>query len=542
MDALFAYSLVPVIAAGLLLAFTALLRGRNARGLAAFCLALAVWALDLFLLQIPATEHIAGRLAAIGAFNAAGFLHAAYDLTHQRRYGLVVFAYLSAVAMTLLGVVDPDLLYGPRAMSQGPLFWPAMGLAIVAMGIPLYTLVRSYRTATGEARTSMRQLFIAGVLVYAGGMGQALLLTWGLLLPLGLYGVLAGLMVLANVVRAHEPAPDRRLLERSLLYSALTALLSAGFLFGVMSLMTASSAPLLNGYRAGAFFLLVMAALAFEPVRQTAQGWLGRRFLPDKTDAATLARALGAQEARADQASRLAELGQFTSAVAHEVRNPLGVLAAHVRVLEKQGADGDTLASMREQIDRAARFLDELLRYGRPRPLELRWVDLGATLELAYSSAKQARGLAEPSLELSMPPGQAPLIEADQAQLTQCFIVLFDNALLALEGTGAARIRAAVEPVGSGEVRVVIEDSGPGLPEALLPRLFQPFVTGRKREGAAGGTGLGLAIARGIVERHGGTLRASRSEALGGARFELRVPRTQAVLAAAQAPKNEEAR
>jgi signal transduction histidine kinase len=78
-------------------------------------------------------------------------------------------------------------------------------------------------------------------------------------------------------------------------------------------------------------------------------------------------------------------------------------------------------------------------------------------------------------------------------------------------------------------VRVVVEDNGPGIPDSIRERLFQPFVTGRGRESARPGTGLGLAIARGIAERHHGKLSAGRSE-LGGARFELELPRSQPVL------------
>jgi signal transduction histidine kinase len=81
-------------------------------------------------------------------------------------------------------------------------------------------------------------------------------------------------------------------------------------------------------------------------------------------------------------------------------------------------------------------------------------------------------------------------------------------------------------------VRVVVEDNGPGIAPELLPRLFQPFVTGRKREGPRPGTGLGLAIARGIVERHGGRISAGRAEA-GGARFDVELPQAQTVMAVA---------
>ena len=110
-------------------------------------------------------------------------------------------------------------------------------------------------------------------------------------------------------------------------------------------------------------------------------------------------------------------------------------------------------------------------------------------------------------------------------------MILFDNALLALAGAAAHRLRIESH-LREDRVVVSIEDSGPGIAADLLPRLFQPFVTGRKRGEPRAGTGLGLAIARGIVERHRGAIRVGRS-ALGGARFELELPRVQPVLAAA---------
>ncbi len=531
MGPLFAYSLVPVFSVALLLFFTAALRAREARGLALYCLSLAAWSGALLLICLPRFSWVGERFAAIGAFTAAGFLHAAYDVTKQRSYRLVVLAYTAALAITALGVFSPNILYGPLAMKRGPLFWPAMALAVAAMTVPLLHLARAYRQAPPERRPLLRELGIAGVLAYSGGIGNALLLSSGRALPFGMYLALGALLLLARLIGAHQAESDKRLMDRSLLYSALAAVLSAGFLFGVLTLMAGTGEPFLREFRLGALFLLVLAALAFEPVRQQLQEWLGRRLLKGRTAASELAEALVAQEARADQSARLAELGQFTAAVAHEVRNPLGVLGAHLKLLERRGVDADTVGAMREQIERASHFVDELLRYGRPRPLELRRVDPHATVALAYSTARQGLGALAPEVTFEEPSGEGLEVEADQAQLSQAFVILFENALLALRDVPTPRLRVSCAREGE-HLHVRVEDSGPGIPPELLPRLFQPFVTGRKREGPRPGTGLGLAIARGIVERHGGRISAGRSE-LGGARFELVLPCLQRTLAVA---------
>ncbi|MFP2926491.1 hypothetical protein ACLESO_14970 [Pyxidicoccus sp. 3LG] len=126
-----------------------------------------------------------------------------------------------------------------------------------------------------RAPALLRSLGIAGALAYTGSIGNALLLSSGYALPFGMYLVLAALLVLVHVINAHQPPADRRLLERSLVYSAMAAVLSAGFLFGVLTLLAGSGQPFLAEYRVGAFFLLALAALAFEPVRQGTPGVAG---------------------------------------------------------------------------------------------------------------------------------------------------------------------------------------------------------------------------------------------------------------------------
>ena len=521
MRALYPYSLLPVLSVALLLAFTSARLGRRTLGLTLYCAAVATWTGMLTLIFVPAAADIAERFAAVGAFIAATFLHAAYDLMGQRNRPLLAFAYSVAALLTLAGALSPGLLYGPRAMVAGPLFWPSMALAISAAVFPLLQLWRAYRRADPSLQPNLRRLGLAGALAYVGGMANATLLAHGQPQPIGMFLVLASLLILASVIREHEGRAERRLLERSLLYSALAALLSAGFLFGVMSLIDTGRAE----FGASALFLLFLAALAFEPLRQELQRGLTRIVHKDRAPATEVARALEAQEVLAEQRKRLAEIGALTAAVAHEVRNPLGVLSAHLTQLSRRGADAETVADMKEQIARAARFVDDLLAYGRPRAFELRSVDLTAAAALAVSSARQGAGFDAAAVDVD---GDPVRVEADQAQLLQALVVLIDNALLAVEGRHPQTVRVRVGGTEEG-AEITVEDDGPGIPETIQARLYTPFVSSRKREGPRPGTGLGLAIARGIIERHGGTIAADRGP-LGGARFTVRLPRVQAML------------
>ncbi len=534
MTELYAYSLLPVVAISLLLFFTVALRQRGPWGMAAYCGAIAVWSLSLLASFSPseAMTEFGLRFSAVGAFVVAGYLHAAYDLTDQHDYRLVWFAYAVAAVISLAGTAFPGLLYDPVSLAAGPLFWPSMGLAVVASSVPLWHLATAYRDADDDQKRPLRMLFAAGFVGYLGAWSNATMLAYDIVLPYGLFLVLGSLLILGTLVQTMQTMANQKLFERSLLYSALTALLSAGFLFGALVFLAEPTGPMLRDYGVGALFLFCMAALAFEPVRQHIQEIIGRQIATDHVQATEIADELVEQEERADQAERLAELGTFTSAIAHEVRNPLGVIAAQLSVLARRDVDEAILDEMRHQIDRASEFLDDLLRYGRPRSLELRMIDLDATIGLAVSSATGAMGdevCDGVDIETDVEP--APLnIEADQGQLLQVLVILVENALLAVEDHddgGSVRLRA--RKLGGDEVRITVADNGLGIEEAVADTLFEPFVTTRKREVDSHGTGLGLAIARSIVERHGGTIDVGCGDE-GGAQFEIRLPTDQDVL------------
>ncbi|MFU8806704.1 MAG: sensor histidine kinase, partial [Bradymonadaceae bacterium] len=304
----------------------------------------------------------------------------------------------------------------------------------------------------------------------------------------------------------------------------------------ILLFMSDTAEPLLTEYRLSVLFLLCMAALAIQPIRQHAQEVIGRSIFKGHAHSSELAEALARQEERAHQSERLAELGTFTSAIAHEVRNPLGVISAYLAVLERQDVDEETLTEMRDQISRASQFIDDLLDYGRPRPLELRMIPIEDTIDLAISSATAGLGDLAPNDVVwtrDIDTGSLSL-EADQAQLLQVLVILFENALLAIRESDHKEVRVHCELSGAQKVTVLVEDSGPGLATAIAARLFEPFVTSRKRGETRRGTGLGLAIARGIVGRHEGTISTCESS-LGGAAFIIELPRHQNVLAAATA-------
>ncbi|MCB9744517.1 MAG: HAMP domain-containing histidine kinase [Alphaproteobacteria bacterium] len=519
----FVPSLLPILLGAALLAAQSWRWGR--RGLAAYCLGLVGWAASLLLTARPATVVLGERLLMLGFFVPAGFLHAALEdmavergrAIEDRERRVLTAYYLGAVVLTALGLLPMGLFLRAGGTAPGPLWLPMFLLAGSLSAYPLGLLWRELGQAEGARLQRLRYLLLAGALNMVGGGVNILLTMTNNAYPAGLYMVLSSLGLLAWVVNASRLPDFERFVDASLRYSLVAALLSTAFLVMAMA-MIHSAAPGGSAYSWGALFLLFLVLLVGQPLMFWARGQLAASFFAGKGDVAGMARALAESEARAEHAERLAEIGALASAVAHEVRNPLGVITACVALLERQGADAGTLAEVRAQVERAAHFADDLLDYGRPSPLSLRPVDLAGAAEMACGELRQALPL-EPMPRFEVE-GEASPVQGDLGQLIRVIGILVENAALA----GAKRVRVRVSPEGEG-ARVEVEDDGPGVPEALADRVLEPFVTGRSRDAARPGTGLGLAIARGVAERHHGSLEyLGHSKDMGGAHFSLSLP------------------
>nr|WP_305123309.1 HAMP domain-containing sensor histidine kinase [Roseomonas sp. GC11] len=203
-------------------------------------------------------------------------------------------------------------------------------------------------------------------------------------------------------------------------------------------------------------------------------------------EAARLDRAaeLARQAREQAQAARLAELGALAATVAHDIRNPLNIIA-----MAAATAPPAARAEIREQIARITRLSADLLDYARPWRVEPIPMDL----------ADLARAAVQGEFPVRFGPGlDAPLpVRADPGRLRQALGNLLDNARAA---PGATCALLDAEEAADGALRLLVADDGQGVPAELRDRLFQPFVSR-----TPGGTGLGLAIAAKVMEAHGGT-------------------------------------
>ena len=214
------------------------------------------------------------------------------------------------------------------------------------------------------------------------------------------------------------------------------------------------------------------------------------------------------------RSERLAGIGRLAAGVAHEVGNPVSALIGYAGLMRERLAHGKDVQGYAERIEREASRIDRILRdlldLARP-PTRLQALDLRRAVDFARTSVAPQH--ASVALENSVPPG-LPQVLGEEHYLAQLFVNLLANAARA----GASRIRISAQAVDSAVI-VLVEDDGSGIPAAVLPRLFEPFVT----TAAPGeGSGLGLALCHATMERFGGAIAARNREGAPGAVFELR--------------------
>lgn len=242
--------------------------------------------------------------------------------------------------------------------------------------------------------------------------------------------------------------------------------------------------------------------------------------------------ALVEQQRKLDEAARtladresLAAIGRATAVIAHELKNPLGILlgASQIVANEKKplAARAQAAAIVEEEVRRLARTLDDLLSYAKPRAplrttLDAHAVCAGAAVRATSAGGPFAGREGAVMMAAGAEHAQARVC-ADEGHVQQILLNLVQNAAQA----GATRVSLAVAQAdegGVGRVHIVVDDDGPGVASEMCATLFLPFATDKQR-----GTGLGLAGSRQLARDNGGDL--VHEPTATGARFVLTLER-----------------
>jgi two-component system sensor histidine kinase HydH len=210
---------------------------------------------------------------------------------------------------------------------------------------------------------------------------------------------------------------------------------------------------------------------------------------------------LGKIEKELQRSERLAALGKMAAGVAHELRNPLSSIKGLALLLKSKSSDEgssvETADILVQEVERLNRSIEELLDYAKPAKLNKISLDINVVVEKTIQLVAmdmQAQGI---SLDSYLTEG-LPEIMIDEDKLNQVFLNLFLNGIQAMADGGIL----TVSSIRRGDaIAVVIEDTGSGVAESDLGRVFDPYFTTKND-----GTGLGLAMSSKIVEEHEGKI------------------------------------
>jgi len=216
--------------------------------------------------------------------------------------------------------------------------------------------------------------------------------------------------------------------------------------------------------------------------------------------------------------ARLTALSEVISGVAHELNNPLTAILGYAQIFHSlDGAEREhAVSTIEREAQRAARIVRNLLSFSRQEPAETSRVDIEEVVRRVIEVMRYSLEVDNIRTELRF--AGVPEVEADRAQLEQVLLNLVNNAQQALQPGGGEIV---VTTSNAGDfVRISVADDGPGVPEDMRDRVFEPFFTTRD---VGHGQGMGLSTVYGVVTQHGGRVWVEPS-ASGGANFVIELP------------------
>ncbi len=227
------------------------------------------------------------------------------------------------------------------------------------------------------------------------------------------------------------------------------------------------------------------------------------------------------------QAAKLSSIGQLAAAVAHELNNPLAGVLVYTRLMGEKLAREDfdkdqlkkNLAKIESAIDYCTGIIRGLLDFARQTEPLLRPVTVSRAIDKAVSLAGHQAKMKRIEI-VRKEEASLPLVVADFNQLVQVVINLLVNAVQAMDEGARVTIRTGA---ADGWVRIAVSDTGCGIPEENMDKIFTPFFTTREE---VKGVGLGLSVSYGIVERHGGRIEVE-SKVGKGSTFTIVLPAYQ---------------
>lgn len=255
------------------------------------------------------------------------------------------------------------------------------------------------------------------------------------------------------------------------------------------------------------------------------------KIVRDITERKAAEARLRAVQGELSHVARLTEMGQLSAALAHELNQPLTAVLNYANVAKRLlanadpvslGKAGEAIAKSGQQALRAGQIIRRLRDFVEKRESKRTIENINKIAEDALALGLVGHAATNIRVHKNLARDTAPLL-VDKVQIQQVLVNLMRNAAEAMEETPRRELTITTEAIQDAQVEITVADTGPGIPDEVAQRLFQPFVTTK-----SGGMGIGLAISRSIVEAHGGQLTMTPNKD-GGTIFQFRLPAAPAM-------------
>ncbi|MFO7716433.1 two-component system sensor histidine kinase NtrB [Desulfosarcina sp.] len=226
-------------------------------------------------------------------------------------------------------------------------------------------------------------------------------------------------------------------------------------------------------------------------------------------------------EKKMRESERMATIGQITTSLSHEIRNPLSAIKMNLQILKKnpqiRGNDQRRIDISAKEVNRLERILEEVLDFAKPLQIKLGRVEINTIVAASLDLLDMKFAEAGMEIVSALYP-DLPTIQADGEKLGQAVINILLNALEASSYGSKAEIQTRFGSGSRGEVEIIIKDEGHGISRKHAPEIFKPFFTTK-----SSGTGLGLSNVHRIIDAHGGRIDV-KNRRVPGAYFKITLP------------------
>lgn len=449
------------------------------------------------------------------------FAHVCYELLKKHKF-LVIFAYCQAIIFIILTLQGKMLVDFKTHFDSLIYFTGSKYYALSAMSWLTIFIFAGFQVLevqkTNEAKQRELTLLITTEFVGLLGGATNFLPGFGInIYPYGNFVIPICTLLSAYGILKYQLFEIKFILKKSIIYSVLMFLASLAYLaFINLSQQIVSQ---LWGYKSLtlSFIAAFMIGIAFFPLHNRIQLLVDKFIFKKTTDEIAHENELLRQEII--KSEKMKGVATLASGMAHEIKNPLTAIKTFSEYLPERLDDKEFLKKFARivgsEVNRIDGLVNQLLEFAKPSPLQLKKVNINKLLKetLEFMNSRFVQQAVR--LQCSFDPAAESPIDADPNKLKQVFLNIILNALEAMKTGGTLFIETGcwtldagkkstssnVQSPGSNVLTIKISDTGIGIPQMDLTKIFDPFYSTKDN-----GTGLGLPISHQIVKEHGGNL------------------------------------